>query len=289
MSGLNFTIGPRALQRRNRCYPNTDDTSFGGLIEWSAMEPRWDKHSSITWYVRSICAKCGKDRKVNANSITGCIKRGTFSNLCRSCCPNARSKKTLRKYLDKSEETLANGVVVRWATTRQIDRRFVVFVKCICGGERLVSIHQIAHSMCRRCSANHAMERNGRWNGGRSDANGYWMVYIPPNDPMISMAEITNKLGWGKVLEHRLVAARKIGRPLESWEHVHHRDGNKKNNLPDNLEILTPNEHRTVTMLQTEVYRLRRENKRLRKELGKPAEKHARLLSPPAQLLLPLA
>lgn len=38
--------------------------------------------------------------------------------------------------------------------------------------------------------------------------------------------------------EHRMVAARKIGRPLKKGEVVHHIDGNRRNNHPDNLEVL---------------------------------------------------
>lgn len=37
---------------------------------------------------------------------------------------------------------------------------------------------------------------------------------------------------------HRLVAAEKIGRPLKKGEVVHHKDNVKRNNNPDNLEVL---------------------------------------------------
>ena len=42
----------------------------------------------------------------------------------------------------------------------------------------------------------------------------------------------------GGVHEHRLVAERKLGRPLASGEVVHHIDGNKQNNSPENLAVL---------------------------------------------------
>lgn len=46
-----------------------------------------------------------------------------------------------------------------------------------------------------------------------------------------------------KLYEHRLVMEEELGRPLKSSEIVHHIDGNKKNNHPDNLMIMTRSEH----------------------------------------------
>ena len=47
----------------------------------------------------------------------------------------------------------------------------------------------------------------------------------------------------GKVYYHRHVASIKLGRWLTPEEHVHHIDGDKTNNTPSNLEVLTATEH----------------------------------------------
>ena len=42
---------------------------------------------------------------------------------------------------------------------------------------------------------------------------------------------------------HRVVAEEKLGRPLKKGEVVHHIDGNKRNNDPSNLMVMTQSEH----------------------------------------------
>lgn len=43
--------------------------------------------------------------------------------------------------------------------------------------------------------------------------------------------------------EHRVVMERVLGRALVPGEIVHHKDGNKRNNVPANLEVMTQSEH----------------------------------------------
>ena len=52
--------------------------------------------------------------------------------------------------------------------------------------------------------------------------------------------------GKGWTYTHRTVAARKMGGSIRSGLHVHHMDGNKLNNRPTNLKVVTPSQHRKL-------------------------------------------
>lgn len=54
----------------------------------------------------------------------------------------------------------------------------------------------------------------------------------------------------GYVLLHRVIVENHLGRLLNSNEVVHHKDGNKRNNSIENLEILSPGEHTRLHGLQ---------------------------------------
>ncbi|MBC7373640.1 MAG: HNH endonuclease [Frankiales bacterium] len=63
--------------------------------------------------------------------------------------------------------------------------------------------------------------------------NGYWWIGVPAHLRYLVPP------GRRADFEHRLVMAQKLGRPLLPDEVVHHRNGNRLDNSPDNLELWT--------------------------------------------------
>jgi transposase len=75
-------------------------------------------------------------------------------------------------------------------------------------------------------------QKHGSWVGGRVKVGDYTGVLIERTNPMWSMAHQT-----GYVLEHRLIMARALGRPLHEHETVHHVNGDKTDNRLSNLQL----------------------------------------------------
>lgn len=61
------------------------------------------------------------------------------------------------------------------------------------------------------------------------NTNGYVWVYVGEDYP--------SAMSNGYVYEHRYVMEKILNRPLRDNEQVQHKDGNQKNNTPNNLEL----------------------------------------------------
>jgi hypothetical protein len=88
------------------------------------------------------------------------------------------------------------------------------------------------------CATHYQQQRKGRplsaikpkrLNGeGTVDRDGYLKIYMPSHP---------NARKTGCVYEHTIVMSRMIGRALLPNEEVHHKNGNRLDNRPENLEL----------------------------------------------------
>lgn len=76
--------------------------------------------------------------------------------------------------------------------------------------------------------------KNPFWKGGKSKTpHGYVLVLMPPGHHLAN--------AHGYAYEHRVVAEKTLGRRLRESELVHHINGIKTDNRPENLEIVASN------------------------------------------------
>lgn len=137
-----------------------------------------------------------------------------------------------------------------------------------CKKERWVKRNASGH-LCKSCALRqHSYGKNNRrWNDSRKIVTKSGVrIYIEKDNPYFCMA---HKCSLGHaILEHRLVMAEYLNRPLKVGEIVHHIDGNNLNNDITNLQLL-PNQaiHSAYTMIQTRMYRLEEEVKTLQSRI----------------------
>jgi len=107
-----------------------------------------------------------------------------------------------------------------------------------------------AIEMKKKMSKRLKKEGHPKWVGGRRHDNAGYVLIWNPEHPNATIHKT--------VLEHRLVMEKHLGRYLEPWEIIHHKNGVKDDNQIENLELLPKSEHNTKVQ---EVYL---ENKKLK-------------------------
>jgi HNH endonuclease len=97
---------------------------------------------------------------------------------------------------------------------------------CACGRPKQAKSHS-----CRACRKVMAQAANGNWKGGRTRHKAGYVMVRAPDHPRAGRSPY--------VFEHVLVAEQLLGRYLPPGESIHHRNGVRDDNRPENLELRT--------------------------------------------------
>ena len=138
-----------------------------------------------------------------------------------------------------------------------INGKYIAFVEC----PDCKKVHPVSHKnyytqkkgirnlsfRCANCGHLRAAKTRRNPNLRKITPHGYRKMYLPEN-PMADKR--------GEIYEHRFIMSQILNRPLKSNEHVHHKNGNKIDNRPKNLELIEPKHHVLNTQLQTYINHL---------------------------------
>lgn len=263
MSQRNY-LKPEEISGRVRQYVDFDDQvvlnhHLHAAVECPICEERRYVKVSITRYqsetFTAVCGKCNSPSGKPSVLLTTEEIREEIRRYVHL------GQQEFRKYSTKGKPHKHNALYV--------------LVTCKkCGADRWVLCATIRHrpdtftTLCRNCS--NSGPDNPRWRGGRriSAGQGYVRVRVFSTDQHYDLIEPMIRAD-NTILEHRLVMALQMGRPLEKWEHVHHINGNKSDNRKENLLLVLPKEHQNITDMQQEIKRLRLENEQLKERIVK--------------------
>lgn len=222
-----------------------------------------------------ICQNCGNQ------TDTTLLRLNAGQKYCSVECKNASSrtnKTAKREYLDCLECSARFLVPTAWARN---GRRKFCSKKCCQAAQRKKRGSSSArwgkkHSQetkeqlsRTRIAMGLTGEKSSAWKGGLFTARGYREILIstlPEEHQAIAKQMVGAK---HYVLEHRLMMAIHIGRPLEKNEVVHHTNGDKMDNRIENLSLKTWSLHaKEPRAIERQFAALEMENRLLRSWLA---------------------
>jgi len=183
------------------------------------------KDGCIGW----LChCTCGVEKIVNGKSL-----RAGESKSCGCAVREVTAKRT---FIDLTGQVFGRLTVLQRVLNKK--KATAYLCRCICGKEVEVRAGHLKLGTARSCGCfrQEMISRRGKdhpnWVGAPKYKDGYVYIYHP---------EHLNALTDGYVAEHIYVMSQIIGRPLIKGETVHHKNGVRDDNAPDNLELRASN------------------------------------------------
>ena len=185
--------------RYNRKFTDRQEIAIAKqYVKGASLSVLGEKHDVNIVTIRNVLKRCGIERRRRGNSSRGFNKTTV--------------EKMLRLWRGGMSQ---HAIAQRYETHRDIINR-------VLRAHGYVSEKRHAQG-----------KRHGMWKGGRTKtSNGYIAVLLKRDSPFLSMA-----ISGAYVLEHRLIMAKHLGRPLTANETVHHINGDKTDNRFKNLEL----------------------------------------------------
>lgn len=152
--------------------------------------------------VELACSHCGRLFVVNGSRVKEyAARKGSITRYCSAECSYAA-----RKIEPPTFVCASCGKVTVYPKNRKSDGKLGSY-----------------NRKQKYCSRSCAVSAQPRKNSGWRDKAGYRVI----------------SRNGGQYAEHRLVMEAMLGRPLHKGENVHHKDGDRANNRPENLELWT--------------------------------------------------